>query len=215
MSSSLIYKQMAKVMGEVEAIGKDATNKQQGFKYRGIDQVYNALNPLLAKHRIFTMPKVLNSEREERKSNSGGALLYSRVTMEYSFFTTDGSSVTCSVIGEGMDSGDKATNKAMAIAHKYALLQTFCIPTEDMPDPDAECHTVVPKQEAPKTQEQLNKDKFVNLIGKVMTHFKCDQKHAQDLLSSCNVKTIESVESSLSDFSGLIALMENKIRGEE
>lgn len=69
--------------------------------------------------------------------------------------------------------------------------------------------------EKPKTQEQLNKDKFVKLLGQVMAHFKCDQKHAQDLLSSCEVKTIESVESSLSDFGGLIALMENKIKGEE
>lgn len=214
MSSSLIYEQMTKVMSEVDAIGKDATNKQQGFKYRGIDQVYNSLNPLLAKHKIFTMPKVLNSEREERKSNNGGALLYSRVTMEYTFFTTDGSSVSCSVIGEGMDSGDKATNKAMAIAHKYALLQTFCIPTEDMIDPDSEVHEIKPKPLPQKTQEQLNKDKFVKLLGRVMAHFKCDQKHAQDLLSSCEVKTIESVESSLSDFGGLIALMENKIKGE-
>lgn len=210
MSSSLIYEQMAKVMEEVGAIGKDATNKSQGFKYRGIDQVYNALNPLLAKHKIFTMPKVLNSEREERKSNNGGALLYSRVTMEYSFFTTDGSCVTCSVIGEGMDSGDKATNKAMAIAHKYALLQAFCIPTEDMPDPDAECHDVAPQ--APKEDERMTK--YKELVSKTMKHYAITKESAQGLLNASGVKfELTSVTSALNDFDGLIAHMET-IRNE-
>ena len=37
-----------------------------------------------------------------------------------------------------MDSGDKASNKAMSAAFKYACFQTFCIPTEEMQDPDAE-----------------------------------------------------------------------------
>ena len=58
--------------------------------------------------------------------------------IRYDFFTDDGSKVSCTVIGEGMDTGDKATNKAMSIAFKYACFQTFCIPTEDMDDPDAE-----------------------------------------------------------------------------
>jgi len=57
--------------------------------------------------------------------------------MRYHLVADDGSSVALEVIGEGMDSADKATNKAMAIAHKYALLQAFMIPTEDMTDPDA------------------------------------------------------------------------------
>ena len=137
-----IFEAMAAVMEDVEAIGKDKTNAQQGFNYRGIDQVYNDLHPILAKYKIFTTPKVLANEREERTTTKGGTLFYSRVTMQYTFWTADGSSVECSVIGEGMDSGDKATNKAMAVAHKYALLQTFCIPTEDMPDPDAQTHEV-------------------------------------------------------------------------
>lgn len=139
-------------MEDVEAIGKDKTNAQQGFKYRGIDQVYNDLHPLLAKYKIFTTPKVLANEREERTNKNGTQLFYSRVTMQYTFWTVDGSSVECSVIGEGMDSGDKATNKAMAVAHKYALLQTFCIPTEDMPDPDAQTHDVKPPTPTPTPQ---------------------------------------------------------------
>ena len=153
-----IFEAMAAVMEDVEAIGKDKTNAQQGFKYRGIDQVYNDLHPILAKYKIFTTPKVLANEREERTTTKGGTLFYSRVTMQYTFWTADGSSVECSVIGEGMDSGDKATNKAMAVAHKYALLQTFCIPTEDMPDPDAQTHDV--KSPPPTLKQYLYSQGF-------------------------------------------------------
>lgn len=218
MSESKIFAQMAMVMSEVDAIGKDKTNQQQNFKYRGIDQVYNALNPLLAKHKIFTMPKVLNSEREERTNKNGTVLFYSRITMEYTFYTIDGSSVSCSVIGEGMDSGDKATNKAMAIAHKYALLQTFCIPTEDMPDPDAESHELQPNKQSKNNnnkQEDEKKAKYTTLVAQTMKHFKMAQKDAQNLLNTAGVKyEIDSVNSALNDFNSLVAHMENIIRCE-
>ena len=87
--------------------------------------------------------------------------------MQYTFWTVDGTSVECSVIGEGMDSGDKATNKAMAIAHKYALLQTFCIPTEDMIDPDSQVHEVKPQYKTPSKltpeDEKAYKAEFAQL----------------------------------------------------
>jgi len=135
---SNIYQAMAEVMKDIEAIGKDQQNKQQGFKFRGIDDVYNAVHPILAKHGVFTVPTVLAERTEERQTRSGGNLIYRILTMKYTFFASDGSSVEAVVIGEGMDSGDKGANKGMAIAHKYALLQTLCIPTEDMIDPDSE-----------------------------------------------------------------------------
>ena len=139
-----IYAAMAKVMGDIVAIGKDSTNQQQGFKYRSIDAVYNALNPLLAKHGIFTTPEVLDKTREERVNAKGTTLAFTCLRVRYTFWADDGSSVSCVVEGEGMDSGDKSSNKAMAVAHKYALLQTFCIPTEEQKDPDADTHEVAP-----------------------------------------------------------------------
>lgn len=137
---NLIFPRIAAISKEIGAIGKNKRNEQQKFMFRGIDDVYNALQPLLAKYGVFTVPQVLEDRTEERQSKSGGNLIYRVLKMRYDFYTEDGSSVPCTVIGEGMDSGDKAANKAMAIAHKYALLQTFCIPTEDMKDPDAESH---------------------------------------------------------------------------
>jgi hypothetical protein len=141
---SEIFTRMAAVMREIGAIGKDSTNEQQRFKYRSIDAVYNALNPLLAKHGIFTTPEVIDKTREERTNKNGTVLAFTCLRMRYTFWAPDGSSVACVVEGEGMDSGDKSSNKAMAVAHKYALLQTFCIPTEEQKDPDAEVHEVAP-----------------------------------------------------------------------
>lgn len=133
-----IYQSITAIMEEVPAIGKDKINKQQGFKFRGIDDVMNTLQPLLSRHKVFIVPEILEQTREERQTKTGGNLIYSICKIKYKFYAEDGSSIEAITIGEGMDSGDKATNKAMAIAMKYALFQVFCIPTEEMKDPDAE-----------------------------------------------------------------------------
>ncbi len=137
--NTMIYSAICGVMEDIGVVGKNDVNKQQGFKYRGIDAVMNALNPAMIRHKVFCVPEVLEQSREERTTKNGSNLIYSVCRMRYRFFTTDGSHVDAVVVGEGMDSGDKATNKAMAVAFKYACFQTFCIPTEAlMDDPDAE-----------------------------------------------------------------------------
>lgn len=145
-----IYKAMCDAMADIDAIAKDRTNVQQNFKFRGIDDVYNELHSILAKHRIFTLPEVLEERTEERQTKSGGNLIYRVLRVKHHFCHEDGSSVSTTVIGEGMDSGDKAANKAMSISHKYSLFQAFLIPTEDDKDPDAQSHAVIPKTPAPK-----------------------------------------------------------------
>lgn len=146
-----IFETISAVMGEIGAVGKTSKNTQQGFMFRGIDAVMNAINPALVKYKCFIVPEILEQTREERQSSKGGLLIYSIVKVRYRFYAEDGSFVEAVVIGEGMDSGDKATNKAMSIAFKYACFQVFCIPTEEMVDPDSECHDVKPK--APKTAQ--------------------------------------------------------------
>ena len=140
-----IYESISAVMNEIGAVGKNSRNQQQGFMFRGIDAVMNAINPALTKFKVFIVPEVLDQTREERTTAKGGLLIYSICKIKYTFYAEDGSSVTAVVIGEGMDSGDKATNKAMSIAFKYACFQVFCIPTEEMKDPDEECPAPAPK----------------------------------------------------------------------
>jgi hypothetical protein len=112
--------------------------------FRGIDQVMNTLKPLLAKHHVNIIPEVVDMRREERRTNGGGTLMYSILTVKHHFVTTDGSEVVSTTIGEGMDSGDKASNKALSVGLKYAMMQVFCIPTEDDKDPDATSPDVKP-----------------------------------------------------------------------
>lgn len=153
-SSPLIFGKMADILSKIEAIGKDQNNTTQNFKYRGIDDIYNAINPILAEHRVFMTSRIIEKTRDERQTKSGGVLAFTCLRMQYTFWAEDGSSVSTEVEGEGMDSGDKSSNKAMAVAHKYALLQAFCIPTKDMDDPDAETHEVAPKTNQKPAQRQ-------------------------------------------------------------
>lgn len=156
-----IYEAIIGVMADVGAIEKDKKNVKQGFKYRGIDDVMNALQPAMVKREIFVVPTILEQKREERRTGSGGTLLYSICTIKYTFFAKDGSSVEAIVIGEGMDSGDKATNKAMSIAFKYACFQVFCIPTEEMKDPDADTPEQSTKKQEDKDTRLKNAEKAV------------------------------------------------------
>lgn len=157
---NMIYSAICGVMEDIGVVGKNDTNKQQGFKYRGIDSVMNALNPAMIKHKIFCVPEVLEQTREERTTAKGATLIYSVCNMRYRFYATDGSSVDAVVVGEGMDSGDKATNKAMSVAFKYACFQTFCIPTEDlMDDPDADSHENTKKVDKGTSQPNIDDER--------------------------------------------------------
>lgn len=148
-----IFESIAAVMKEIGAVGKNSKNQTQGFMFRGIDAVMNAINPALVKYKVFIVPEILEQTREERTTAKGGLLIYSICKIKYTFYAEDGSFVSAIVIGEGMDSGDKATNKAMSIAFKYACFQVFCIPTEEMKDPDSECHEPISKEEQKANKE--------------------------------------------------------------
>jgi hypothetical protein len=153
--SNLIHQKMIAILRDVPMIGKNQRNVKQNFNFRGIDTVYNELHGILAKHGVFTTSEILAERSEERQSHAGGCLIYRILTIKYNFFAEDGSSVSSTVIGEGMDSGDKASNKAMAVAHKYTLLQAFAIPTDDLKDPDFETHEVAPRNGETKSAASL------------------------------------------------------------
>jgi hypothetical protein len=145
-----VYQAISAVQKDLstQGISKDRKNMQgSGYAFRGIDDVYNALAPFLAKHGLCILPRVLNRESVERQSKAGGALFYITVEVEFDLVAADGSKHTIKTFGEAMDSGDKATNKAMSAAYKYACMQSFCIPTEGDNDADAQTHQVAPKVE--------------------------------------------------------------------
>lgn len=144
-----VYQSINQVSAELshEGISKDRNNQQQGYKFRGIDDCLNALAPLLSRSNLVILPEVLERETVERQTRQGGALFYVTVKVRYAFVhAEDGSRHDVVTYGEAMDSADKATNKAMSAAYKYAVIQTFCIPTEGDNDADATTHDVEAKK---------------------------------------------------------------------
>ena len=144
-----VYEAINKVQAALakEGITKSSRNAQQGYNFRGIDAVYNALSPLLAQNGLCILPRMLTRTCEERQTAKGGLLFYVTVEAEFDFVATeDGSKHIVRTFGEAMDSGDKATNKAMSAAYKYACMQAFAIPTEGDNDADSTTHEVAAKK---------------------------------------------------------------------
>lgn len=155
-----IYRAIAGVIDDIGTVGKDKVNKQQGFKYRSIDDVYNALHPALAKNKVFIVPEILEHERTEAgKSRNGTTIVRSVCKIKYTLYGEDGSSVESVIVGEALDMADKAINKCMAIAYKYLCFQIFCIPTEEMIDPDAETIDLERGKQQGKKNAQKNQSK--------------------------------------------------------
>jgi hypothetical protein len=158
-SEMKVYQAIAKVTAMLakDGISKDRKNEQQGYKFRGIDDVYNALAPFLSEAKLCILPNVLERTVVERVNQKGTALFYVAVKVDFAFVSAeDGSTHHVVTFGEAMDSGDKATNKAMSAAYKYAAMQAFCIPTEGDNDADAQTHEVKAKEADPEALKVLS-----------------------------------------------------------
>lgn len=187
-----VYKAIAAIQEELSRVGisKDGVNQQQNYRFRGIDQVYSALSPLLAKHGLCFLPRMVDCSRSERVSMKPGynggppkesVLFYVTVTAEFDFVAVeDGSTHTVRTYGEAMDSGDKATNKAMSAAYKYAAFMAFAIPTEGDNDADATTHEIV---------SGMPDDEYKRLIAKMKTAGVAESK----LLDSYGVSDLRAL----------------------
>jgi len=144
---------LCNVMAAINPIPKDkqAGGGSYGYKFRGIDDVYTALQPALIKCGVAVVPKLKSIQREDRVSTKGTQLIYTILHIEFTFICAeDGSSVTVATAGEAMDTGDKSCNKAMSAAYKYAMFQTLCIPTErGSNDSEDNTHEVAPPPPPP------------------------------------------------------------------
>ena len=163
-----VYQAIAAAMAEIakEGIGKNRKNDQQGYKFRGIDDVYNALAPILSKCGLVMLPRVLGREVVERTTAKGNAIFYVTVDVEFDLVCAeDGSKHTVKTFGEAMDTADKATNKAMSAAYKYMAMEVFCIPTEGDNDADATTHEVKAKPVASISPNDVGRDYWNNAEG--------------------------------------------------
>jgi hypothetical protein len=136
-----IHVRLGRILNELPAIGKEQTNQQQGFKFRGHDDVMKELNPLLGKYGVVVVPNVLERLTDQRTTRQGTVMFEVNLLVQYTFFGPAGDSVVATVWGEGTDSGDKSTNKAMTMAFKNVLAQVFAVSTEEGRQYDADYGT--------------------------------------------------------------------------
>lgn len=149
-SKGKIYSIIPKIMEEIGTVGKDrkAPDKVGGYAFRGIDDMYNAIQPALIKHGVFYTPKILKTDRRDRSFSGGASGVETFVEVEYTFYADDGSKFVATSNGEAMDTGDKSSSKAMSNALKYCLMQVFCIPTEEPKDIETEHNQIAKPNEA-------------------------------------------------------------------
>mgnify|MGYP006273905759 FL=1 len=181
-----VYEAINAVQSQLSKVGitKDRTNTQgAGYKFRGIDDIFNTISPLLAEHKLCILPRVISRDCVERMSKSGGALFYVTLDVEFDFISSeDGSKHTVKIFGEAMDSGDKATNKAMSAAYKYAAIQAFAIPTEGDNDTENTTHEV--KVEVDLTDYQSALESATDQENLVKIWRDIPKKHQKALLET-------------------------------
>ena len=154
-----------------EGISKERKNQAQGYSFRGIDDMYNVLAPLLASNEIVLLPSYTERQVVERENAKGTALFYVTLRGDFTLRSSkDGSEVKGTTYGEAMDSGDKATNKAMSAALKYFFMQTFTIPTEGDNDTETQTHEVAAPKKITNPLSEMKADAF-NLMPKEEQEF--------------------------------------------
>ena len=183
-----IYQAISACMADIGAIAKDKKNQQQGFMYRGIDDVMNALNPAMVKNGLFVVPEVLEQSREERTTKNGSQMTCTIMKIKYTFYAQDGTFISAVTVGEAMDMADKSSNKAMAIALKYACFQVFCIPTEEMQDPDSVTPepTQKPTKKAETKPKETEQDRIIKGLALINTECQRRGIDADGLTTICD-----------------------------
>lgn len=187
MSDQLIYEKMAKILQETKAISKSEKNQQQGFKFRGIDNVMNELHELFSKNEVIVLQEVIDFTTNDRPTKSGGVNTFTRAKIKFKYITTDGSFVETTNVGEAMDSGDKGMNKAMSIALKYSLLQMFLIPTEEQKDPDEQ--TPEETDYYAMALQEVNAAQSVQTLTDIWNNYKALQSNKDFVKAMTNKKT--------------------------
>ena len=130
-----IHEAIPRIIGDLPAIGKDSkmTEGPARYDYRGIEDIMPHVRQLFARYGVHIAPmfEVLRDEGITINSKP-----WNRVVLQgtFRFGANDGSYIVARTIGEARDNSDKAYNKAMTAAYKYAITQVLAIGGDD---PDA------------------------------------------------------------------------------
>tara|TARA_R110000772_G_scaffold58_4_gene414 strand:- start:5039 stop:5716 length:678 start_codon:yes stop_codon:yes gene_type:complete len=202
-----VLKGISQVMASFaeHGIAKNSKNESQGFKFRGIDDVLNRLSKHLVEANLVISPQVIDRQVSERTNSRGNALFYVTLTVCYTVHSVlDGSTIQVVTMGEAMDSGDKATNKALSIAYKYMAFQLFAIPIDE--DADRQSHEVKPKISNDPTMTAADVKIIKDLLDKA-------EMAEQQLLSVYKASEIQDIQ--LKHFAKIVDKLQEKVAQKE
>lgn len=143
------------------------------YKFAKESDFIEAIRPAMIENGLTLNPSGISSLHHDQYQNKSGTPT-NRVVGVFTFRLshTSGESIQVSALGEGIDTGDKASYKAMTGALKYALRQTMLIETGDDPDNEIPEPRIVPREApveltiAEKTLKAIEAAKsLVNLFG--------------------------------------------------
>ncbi|MFJ5143275.1 ERF family protein [Streptomyces sp. NPDC088707] len=146
-----VFAAINSVMRDAMPVGKNQTNNQQNYKFRGIDDVMSAMAGPLRAHGVFILPSIASHKAERR----GEKMTHVVIRMRYRIYGPAGDCLIADVPGEASDFADKATNKAQSAALKYLLFTLFMLPVDGRSIDDGDRHhPETPPEHRAERQEQ-------------------------------------------------------------
>lgn len=145
-------------------LGKDRRNPQQGYMYRGIDDLMDLLSPLLVKHYLLILPSIIDRELRIGETQRGGQLFHTILRVRYRLVCiVDGSEIELESMGEAFDTFDKSLGKALSYAWKQLMIQLFCIPINGQ-EADIEAKDIesFKGEEITEPKQEMNEAKVPN-----------------------------------------------------
>jgi len=182
-------------MKEVKGVEKSMTVGSGNYSYKGVPdkEVKDVFKNAMSKHGLCILPigvkPTIHIERWQETNQYGTKMKQSvlaEVETKYLLLHDSGESIELAGYGIGVDSGDKASGKALTYSLKYTLLYTFLTPTGTIDDSD---NTHSEEQEkppaevaAPKTKPKMTKEGFdkamasenVEALTKALTSYEMD-----------------------------------------
>lgn len=169
--SKNIFQKMAEITNELGTVSKNLNvevSKTASYKAVSEVDILNAVKPLEYKHGVYSYPhetNIINQEIVTTKTQYGDRDNYFiRLERIYRFVNVEDPKdyIEVKSYGDGIDTGDKATGKAMTYADKYALMKAYKISTGD--DPDKEASDESPKHQSKPQPISKATDKQLQLI---------------------------------------------------
>lgn len=132
-----VHTAFMRVMRDIRAVGKlDKPKEGVKFDYRGVDRAMEAYAPVVRRHGVIIMPTEVQASYAPATTSTGKATRECTVIVRYTIYGPMGDSMPAAAAGESLDSGDKGTAKAQAVALRTLLFHGGMVPPRDT-DPDA------------------------------------------------------------------------------